>query len=46
METINEWECHEGEVSNVNNQRMVKLATYVSKVNNESKSMLQHVMRA
>ena len=24
METINERECHEGEVSNENNQRMVK----------------------
>ena len=46
METINEWECHEGEVSNENNQRMVKTATYVSKVKKESKSMPQHVMRA
>ena len=46
METINERECHEGEISNVNNQRMVKLVTYVSKVKKELKSMLQHVMRA
>ena len=46
METINEWEFHEGEGSNVNNQRMVKLVTYMSKVKKESKSMPQHVMRA
>ena len=28
METINERECHEGEVSNENNQRMVKIGNF------------------
>ena len=46
METINEWECHEGEGTNGNNQRMGKTMTYLSKVKKDSKSMPQLVMRA